>query len=300
MPLAETPVLVQKFDQAIATLEAAHIARVDKALESSYATLERKLRTSYTKFAGNTSLLATQRSLLVLQEVKDLASLVNPTNAARYEARFAELLTATSAEGGTLAGELIKAAAPDGFDLKPFAGVNIAAVAASARDSTTRLQSWSDQYRERIGAVVQQGLVQGWGATKVATVLQGQLGILKGRAEAIARTESISAFDTSSRDRYARNGIQYVQLFAVGDRRVCGYCSWRTGKVFRLDEARVPSHVRCRCYSVPWSQEWEGDAEFVRGYAGKVQAAGLEPPKSGAAPFEQAAGLSAPTVVWEL
>lgn len=299
MSLAETPALVTKFDQSIAALEAQHIARVDKALEASYANLEKQLRTSYTKYAGNTSLLATQRSLLVMQEIKDLAALVNPANAARYEGQFQSLLTTTSAEGGTLAGELLRATAPDGFDIKPFAGVNLAAVAASARDSTTRLSKWSDEYQGKIGAVVRQGLVQGWGATKVATVLQNQLGILKGRAEAIARTESIAAFDTAARDRYARNGLQYVQLFAVGDRRVCGFCSWRTGKVFRLDEARIPSHVRCRCYSVPWSQEWEGDREFVRGYADKVQAAGLEPPQSGAAPFERAAGLAAPMVVWE-
>lgn len=50
-------------------------------------------------------------------------------------------------------------------------------------------------------------------------------------------------------------GYQYVRWIATRDERTCAYCVARHGRIYRLDEAGVPAHVRCRCRLQPLSTD---------------------------------------------
>lgn len=73
------------------------------------------------------------------------------------------------------------------------------------------------------------------------------------RAEMIARTETIRAFNEAALQEYRNWGAAgvsaEVEFQTAGDSRVCPRCASLQGKEYTLDEASgvLPLHVRCRC-----------------------------------------------------
>lgn len=275
-----------KFHEAIAPLEAHATSRVESALDASYLKLEKELRQAYPIVASNKDLLPLQRKLLLTSQLKDYLQLINPGDAQYYEDSYRQLLETTSSQGVKLAEELMRLLAPSSLEVRSLSIVNLAAVAAQARDSVVRLQRHSEAFRDNASAVIEQGLIQGWGTGRMVSAMRSTLAVTKGQAERIVRTESIASLDSSSRDRYQKAGISLVQIFPVLGARVCGFCSYRAGKVYRITEARIPAHPWCRCVSIPFSMEWERDDVFATEYAQQVQDEALELPNDGKAPFD--------------
>lgn len=292
--------IIDKYDRLLATSEDAVISRVNAALDAAYKRLEAELLKSYAKYSGNTSLLPNQRKLLILDELGTLLQLLNTRNSEQIQQDLENLLKGSYDNGVKLADELVKAISNE--QLQSFASVNLDAVQAQARDGMKRLGRHSEEFASRASAIVEMHLATGSGVRKVARALRAELGIAKGRAETIARTETLSALNTASQQRYKELGVEYIRWVATAsDRRTCPLCSARNGNVYELGAVMIPGHPRCRCTSVPWKKEWSklglsGDdwaSDFHQQGIAELSASGKQP-DYGLSPFERYAGLTEP------
>jgi SPP1 gp7 family putative phage head morphogenesis protein len=85
--------------------------------------------------------------------------------------------------------------------------------------------------------------------------MRSRLGVVKSRAEAIVRTESLRAYNSASNQYYAANGIDLCMWYATSDDRSCPICNARAGRIYKRAEIKAPCHPRCRCYLAPWDPE---------------------------------------------
>lgn len=302
MPTREALQLMERYNRAIAGLEDATVDRLHTAMDKAYRDLERELRTTYPAIASNDTLLATQRKVLILEQLGETLQVVRPDQAAAYQQSLQEALQTANQTGRTLADELVQAIEP-GSAIPSLANVPIEATALQARDGLERLRRHSEEFRGKAIAVIEQGLIQGWGPAKVADLLRSELQTTKSKAETIARTEILSALNDAAQQRYAENGIEGVQwICTIGGRSdVCKYCVARNTQVYPTGKVRVPAHPRCRCVLLPWRPSWQKkgltDDAFIKNYqdgrlkdleklGGKVD--------KGITPFEKASGLKEP------
>ena len=282
--------LIHRTDQALQELERDEVERLQKAYDASYLALERELLNKYPQYGADSQqgLLATQRAMLLQDELQALLPLMKPGEQAAYEARYKRLLGTASQQGTTLGMELTRLQAGDDF-VKSSATVPIEAVAASARDTVKRLYRYDRQFQDEASVIIGQGLMQGWGGRRVASQLRQRLGVTKSNAERIARTEIISSQDTATRQFYQANGIdQYIRI-ATEDTRVCGYCAERAGQVYPA-EVPVSLHPNDRCYAAPWIPEYEETNPEFQEWAKLHQAAAMAKATTaatGMAPFER-------------
>lgn len=293
--------LIERTDQTLKSMEEAEIERLNAALEESYINLEKDLLRKYPSYTAESQpgLLATQRGVLLANDLKESLILINPEREAEIEARFNRLLSTASKEGTTLGEELIQLQQGDDF-VKATATLPIEAVGFAARDAVKRLRKHDEKFQEEASAIIQQGLIQGWGAMRTASQLRQRLGVAKGRAETIARTEIISAQDSATRATYKNNGVEYIIRIGTQDQRICPYCAARAGQVFPVDTP-IALHPNDRCFSSPWLPDYEQSnpqqsvwigkhAEDARKQAGEIN--------TGRTPFEVMAGIPAAKPVW--
>ena len=295
--------LIERTDATLKDLEDAEIERLNKALDQSYLTLEKDLLAKYPKYTAESqpNLLATQRGLLLTSELKDQLKLINPEREAEIEARFTKLLGTASAEGTTLAEELIKLQAGDDF-VKSTATIPIESVAAAATGAKDRLKKHGDKFSEEASIIISQGMVQGWGAMRTAEQLRGRLGITKGRAETIARTEIITAQNAATQQSFKANGIDYYSRVATQDAAVCAVCAVRAGAVYPVGTP-VILHPRDRCFASPFFPDFEESnpsyTKWLKAHNKACREKTLEKVVEDArAAFEKANGLSAPKAIW--
>jgi SPP1 gp7 family putative phage head morphogenesis protein len=248
--------------------------------------------------------VAAQRQVLVLDALGGALQLLSPEDQALYQQLFEEMLTLSNEAGGTLAEQLL--AAYDDDAVGATAAIPVAAVANIAAESTKRLYRYSDDFQQRAIALIGQGLVQGFGARKIQRDLQQQLGLSKGKAETIARTEVMAALNQSAAARYQQAGVEFVQWNVSPSEGLCGYCAARNQRVYRAAQVVYPLHPRDRCFLTPWKPEWQAkgltddafSAEFRRKGLEQLAANGIKP-NYGVSSFEKAAGLTEPpSVTW--
>lgn len=109
---------------------------------------------------------------------------------------------------------------------------------------------------EAVASAVQQELTQGMltglGPRAMAKKLIGRVDVIgKVRAERIARTEVIRAFNEAALSRYEQAGLSQVsgkaEFSTAGDNRVCPICAGLEGKIYTVKEARgvIPVHPNC-------------------------------------------------------
>ncbi|MEO0988158.1 MAG: minor capsid protein [Cyanobacteria bacterium J06639_14] len=294
----EIQALLGRYDRAIDGLETDAIARIQSAFDSAFRGLEQELRTAYPELQAVGSLVVAQRKVLILDRLGSFLNLVNPSQAENYQRLLEELLQLSSATGGDLAGQLIQAY--ESTELQTFSGIPVEAIANQAAEGMRRLSRYSEDFRDRASIIIGMGLTQGWGAGRVATALRNELGLAKGKAETLARTEVLSALNQSAIARYQQNGIEYVQ-WAASPSEVCPFCVARNQQVFKASEIVFPPHPRCRCFLVCWSPFWQAkgltDDQFAEEYRQQgiaELAAQGQRPNSGLAPFEKSAGLERP------
>jgi SPP1 gp7 family putative phage head morphogenesis protein len=111
------------------------------------------------------------------------------------------------------------------------------------------LTTLGDDLKKDIVVQLSEGIQNGEGMAKLANRIQSVAdGMEKTRAVAIARTETMNAFNTATVDRYREHGIERVEFFTAQDERVCEECGALHGDVFNVGLApNVPLHVNCRC-----------------------------------------------------
>ena len=285
--------IVERHDAALAKAEQRAIERVEKALDKSYRAMERDLLASYQKHGANTDLLARQRALVIMDEIRQQSELLNPQQGETIQQDYEAMIKAAYQEGADLAGDL--AMALGDRRLMPFSEIPMDAVVAQARDGVRRLAGHGAAFASKASAVVEQGLIQGWGARRVGTALRAELGVTKSKAETIARTEVMSAYNSAAKARYKRGGIELGQWIATPSDRMCPTCGARNMRIFRMDDLLIPAHPRCRCTMLPVSTDWDLDREFTDQYRNDLlkdlEDKGIDP-NYGPSPFERAAGLS--------
>ncbi|MEM9945312.1 MAG: minor capsid protein [Cyanobacteria bacterium P01_D01_bin.36] len=297
--------ITDRYDRAINDLEADAIARLNAALDAAYKNLEKQLRASYSGLQSQGALVAAQRKLLIVDELSQALDLIKPDDEPSYQALLQDSIQASDDMGGLLADELIQAYESD-FPLAQFARVPIEAAALQARDGVQRLSRHSQDFRTAASAVVEQGLIQGWGPSRVTDILRKEVGATKSKAETIARTEISSALNDAADQRYKDNGIEYFQLIVTPSDSLCPYCAARNGKVYKVGSMHVPIHVRCRCLKIPWSKSWQEkgitDDTFIQDFRDRTLAdlaADGQAPNNGPTYWEKKAGLkTAPKPVW--
>ena len=306
MTFADTERLIERYDAATSALDQAVTDRISKSMDAAFRAMVAELERQYPIWESQGSLYASQRRLLLLNELGPLLAIVRPEQAAEYERLMSEALQLAHTTGATLADELVRTRDP-GYPLQDFTTIPIEAAVAQARDGVGRLYRYDEEFRTAASGIVEQGLIQGWGTKRVQGVLERELGVAKSKAETLARTEVMSALNTASQERYERNNISYIQVFNTPSERLCGFCAARHGNVYEVGQVSVPFHPRCRDVIAPWLPRWQqqgltDDAAVEASRAAIVAEfeAGGGRLSYGPTSWEKKAGLTAaPTPVWK-
>lgn len=115
--------------------------------------------------------------------------------------------------------------------------------------------------RERAKRALLESFNQGDGARVIASKLNQVTDYGYSRSLHIARSETVNAYRSATRDFYESADIQKYRWRAVLDVRTCVIC-WRLdGKVFMTDK-KVSPHVSCRCVILPVLRS---DKKFTNG-----------------------------------
>ncbi|BAZ19405.1 hypothetical protein NIES4073_02750 (plasmid) [Kalymmatonema gypsitolerans NIES-4073] len=286
--------LAERYDQELIKMEDAAIKRMNKALDAAFRQLDKELTKSYDNIGSNATILQAQRKALILQQLGSLLQIVRPQDAKMYQSVLQNLIDNSIDAGADLGGSLIKTINP-AVDVKPFADVPIEAVVSASKNAYERLQRHGETFASTATAIIDQGLIQGWGTQKIRQPLQQQLGITKSRAEMIARTETIAAYNDAADQRYTDAEIEGVLWIAIGDKRVCSYCLSRHMKVYKRGSMRPPLHPSCRCTLAPVNMAWIEagivDVNTLRSERQRALEEAIVDPKEEPAPFERAAGI---------
>lgn len=300
---ARLEALVRQFDRALSRLERDAIQRLDGALRYSAVQLERELRRLYLNtlddLAANPSLLVREaRARVLLEQVRAALDL---TTGGQANSVFAALIGESFDLGARNAVAMLAAYQVGLVSLSSNARLT---VAARATQASARLAHHGTDLALKTEQLVIDGIVRGRGWGRTAAELKRETNLTRWKAEQLVRTESVSASTDARLDTYAENGVEYAQWMATMDAVVCGYCSERAGRVYRLEDVVLPAHPSCRCYAAPWKREWQelgltDDAWMTEHHQETLDRSAHKPTGSKPSPFERAAGMqSAPTPVW--
>ena len=114
------------------------------------------------------------------------------------------------------------------------------------------IDTLSTDAKQRITRALIDGTTNGEGAVDLANRVQDVVDMPMYRAEMIARTETMKAFNDVAQDQYAKYGVTQVQWLATNDERECEECAAHDGQTYSLDAAPdIPAHPNCRCITIP-------------------------------------------------
>lgn len=241
--------ILERYNQSLRTLENGTITMLHRVLDASFNRLVRRTRIHIK--AGYTD--PTQRNLALLQEFRQLVPAFNPERVDAYDRILRTLLSSSGRYGLTVAEDLTKQMDP----ARPRLDVSIPvdATIAAAQQARGYLRRHGDTFAETAATTVAQGIAEGRPTDAMVQDMRQRLGVVKSRAEAIVRTESLRAYNTASDRYYAAQNIDHVMYYATADDRSCQICAPRAGHIYRRVDISVPLHPRCRCYLAPWDPD---------------------------------------------
>ncbi|MEO0852097.1 MAG: minor capsid protein [Cyanobacteria bacterium J06648_11] len=293
--------LTEDFDKILARLDRQATRRIATALDASYKQLEGEIKRRWTTLLSPDPLISDRRRLLIQQQLGILLDLVSPEF--DWQTLLFETYQQASAIGLNLAQDVLDELA---IELIPQTQIPIEAIASVADDSFDRLKRHGQTFANETTETLILGLSQGWGIRRIQKALRSRLGVAKGRAEAIARTETNRAFNNAATQRYIDAGMTGFIWIITKDDRLCPYCAPRGGRAYPLGAQSPPLHPNCRCSQLPWSQALidsgaidvdvlKRDREFVLKEFEKVTG---KKPTNRPGPFERGL-LTAPQSIWE-
>lgn len=240
--------LVERYNQLLRISEDATVLLLNRVLDTSFGRLIRRARIHMK--AGYTD--PAQRNLALLQEFRQLVPVFRADRIDAYDRILRNLIGSSSRYGFTVADELtgqIKA------DPRIDVSIPLEATHASAAQAKGYLRKHGEKFAETAAFTVAQGVAEGRPTDAMIRDLRSRLSVVKSRAEAIVRTESLRAYNDASNTYYAAQGVELVMYYATADDRSCPICAPRAGNIYRRQDIRVPLHPRCRCYLAPWDAE---------------------------------------------
>jgi SPP1 gp7 family putative phage head morphogenesis protein len=275
MTLQENTRAVNATIRSVDRLVSTELRTFNTALNSAYLKQEEKLLTLVENANANRE--AIQVELKKLNEIKTSLNIINPEMEEVYGDRFEQLLQTSTQMGYNLADELVLAYDVNSTLAPQFGEVALEAAILQAKEGMERLSNHSQTVASEINQIVTKGIINGDSVKTIQDRLRGQLGILKSRAENIARTEVMSSLNHAAHERYRGYGVEYVQLQALMDNRTTPECQFRHMKVIRIDESQPPYHFRCRTTALPYKAEWltQEDINFARSEVARASESAL-------------------------
>ena len=240
--------LLERYNQLLRTSESGTLTMLNRVLDASFTRLVHRARIHMK--AGYTD--PAQRNLALLQEFRQLIPVFRPDRTDAYDRILRNLVGTSSRYGLTVADELTGQ-----VKTGPRVDVSIPleATYAAAAQAKGYLRKHGEKFAETAAFTVAQGVAEGRPTDTMVQDLRSRLGVVKSRAEAIVRTESLRAYNDASNTYYAAQGIELVMYYATADDRACPICAPRAGNIYRRQDIRVPLHPRCRCYLAPWDAD---------------------------------------------
>ncbi len=240
--------LLERYNQLLRTSESGTLTMLNRVLDESFTRLVHRARVHMK--AGYTD--PAQRNMALLQEFRQLIPVFRPDRTDAYDRILRNLAGTSSRYGLTVADELTgQVKTGPRIDVS----IPIEATHAAAAQAKGYLRKHGEKFAETAAFTVAQGVAEGRPTDTMISDLRSRLGVVKSRAEAIVRTESLRAYNDASNTYYAAQGIELVMYYATADDRACPICAPRAGNIYRRQEIRVPLHPRCRCYLAPWDAD---------------------------------------------
>lgn len=285
--------LIERYNRALRTTEDGTLRMLNRVLDSSFNNLVRRARIQIRSGAADPA----QRNLALLQEFRQLVPAYRPDRVDAFDRIFRNLVQTANRYGLTVADELtgLVQTGP-----RVDVSIPIEAAFASAAQAKGFLRKHGETFASTAAELVTQGIVEGRPTDAIVQDMRMRLGVVKSRADAIVRTESLRAYNDASNSYYAAQGIDLVLYYATADDRSCDICTPRAGQVYRRPEIKVPLHPRCRCYLAPWNGDPDAiDPDYAamrdthrREVAQALAANGVQPASlNKAAVFEQIAPI---------
>lgn len=240
--------LIERYNRALRTAEDGTLRMLNRVLDSSFNNLVRRARIQIRSGAADPA----QRNLALLQEFRQLIPASRPDRVDAYDRIFRNLVQTANRYGLTVADELtgLVQTGP-----RVDVSIPIEAAAASAAQAKGFLRKHGETFASTAAELVTQGILEGRATDDIVQDMRLRLGVVKSRADAIVRTESLRAYNDASNSYYAAQGIDLVMYYATADDRSCDICAPRAGQIYRRPEIKVPLHPRCRCYLAPWDSD---------------------------------------------
>lgn len=240
--------LLERYNAMLRTSENDTITMLNRVIEASFNRLVRRSRVHMRLGYVN----SVNRNLALLQEFRQLVPAFNPNAVDAYDRILRNLLGTSSRYGLTVADELTGQ-----VKTGPRVDVSIPleATHSAAAQAKGYLRKHGEKFAETAAFTVAQGVAEGRPTDAMIRDLRSRLSVVKSRAEAIVRTESLRAYNDASNTYYAAQGVELVMYYATADDRSCPICAPRAGNIYRRQDIRVPLHPRCRCYLAPWDAE---------------------------------------------
>ena len=240
--------LVERYNKLLQTTEKTSIDKLNSVLDSSFNRLVRRARVQMRLGSADPAL----RNLALLQEFRQLVPVFNPARVDAYDRLFQRLVVQAQTNGLAVADELTgKVKTGSRVDVS----IPLEATVAAAAQAKGYLRKHGERFATTSAKVVAQGIAEGRPTDAMVRDMRSRLGVVKSRAEAIVRTESLRAYNSASNQYYAANGIDLCMWYATSDDRSCPICNARAGRIYKRAEIKAPCHPRCRCYLAPWDPE---------------------------------------------
>jgi SPP1 gp7 family putative phage head morphogenesis protein len=114
------------------------------------------------------------------------------------------------------------------------------------------IDSLATDAKKRVAQALIDGVNNGEGARDLTNRVMDATDLDRARAETIARTETMKAFNDTAQDQFKRYGIEKVKWLATDDERECDECGAHDGEEYPIDGApEIPAHPNCRCILIP-------------------------------------------------
>jgi SPP1 gp7 family putative phage head morphogenesis protein len=219
------------------------LSSLKKSLDRTFDQVSKEMLKLYGQLEGaNPEYI--QVRLSKLNQLKIARQLLSPHQAQQFEKEFKELLENQTTEGIKYADIMTQALTNPPELVQQFGTVNINA-SAIAQDATKRLKKHTQEASKKIIDAVSDNLLTGGSIQQLTKTLQGILGTTKARAENIARTETITAFNRSARQRYEDYGAEYLQIIALVDQRTTPWCRYRHLRIIKITDSVPAYHFQC-------------------------------------------------------
>jgi len=136
-----------------------------------------------------------------------------------------------------------------GFEIMPRDAEAIRLLQANA---LSLVKTVGADAKKEIIRIMSEAYMNGWNVPKMSREIRGTVGsMVKYRADRIARTETIRAYNEAARSTYRKAGVKKYMWIAAYGERTCPECADRDGNIYDMDDSPPPLHPNCRCSISP-------------------------------------------------